>query len=96
MSDQQLFNVFAIQGLSNGIVGALSGALVGVLLCWQLNPLLAMLGLQLAPGVTLPIDIRFDQLGLILFSAVTLTLLAVWYPARRAVSINPADILRDE
>lgn len=96
MSDRQLFTVFAVQGLSNGVVGAVTGAVAGVLLCWQLNPLLAMLGLQLAPGVALPVDIRFEQLCFILLSAVSLTLLAVWYPAKRAVSINPADILRDE
>ncbi|MDX1392494.1 MAG: FtsX-like permease family protein, partial [Rheinheimera sp.] len=96
MTDNKLFYVFAAQGLSNGVVGAVSGALAGILLCWQLNPLLAALGLQLAPGVNLPIDIRFDQLSLILFSALALTLLAVWYPARQAVNINPADILRDE
>lgn len=96
MTDRQLFNIFALQGLSNGVAGALSGALAGVLLCWQLNPILAVLGLQLAPGMTLPIDIRIDQICLILLSAISLTLLAVWYPARRAVSINPAEILRDE
>jgi lipoprotein-releasing system permease protein len=96
MSDRQLFSVFAVQGLSNGVAGAVSGAIAGVLLCWQLNPILALLNLQLSPGVTLPVDIRVDQLSIILLSAVTLTLLAVWYPARRAVSINPADILRDE
>lgn len=96
MTDRQLFNVFAVQGLSNGVAGALSGAIAGVLLCWQLNPLLSVLGLQLAPGVMLPVDIRFGQLCLILLSAISLTLLAVWYPARRAVSINPAEILRDE
>ncbi|NRQ41926.1 lipoprotein-releasing ABC transporter permease subunit [Rheinheimera sp. YQF-2] len=96
MSDNQLFNVFAVQGLSNGVAGAAGGVLAGVLLCWQLNPLLALLGLQLAPGIVLPIDIQFDQLLFILLSAIALTVLAVWYPARRAVSINPADILRDE
>ena len=96
MTDRQLFNVFAVQGLTNGVAGALSGALAGVLLCWQLNPILAVLGLQLAPGMALPIDIRIDQICLILLSAISLTLLAVWYPARRAVSINPAEILRDE
>jgi lipoprotein-releasing system permease protein len=96
MTDNQLFNVFAVQGLSNGVAGAAGGALAGVLLCWQLNPLLALLGLQLAPGIVLPIDIQFDQLLFILLSAIALTVLAVWYPARRAVSINPADILRDE
>jgi lipoprotein-releasing system permease protein len=96
MTDRQLFYVFAAQGLSNGVVGALSGAVAGIVLCWQLNPLLSALGLQLAPGVTLPIDIRVEQLSLILLSALTLTLLAVWYPARQAVNINPAEILRDE
>ena len=96
MSDRKLFAVFAVQGLSNGLTGAISGAVAGVLLCWQLNPLLALLGLQLAPGIALPVDIRLDQLCLILLSAVFLTLLAVWYPAKRAVSINPAEILRDE
>jgi len=96
MSDRKLFAVFAVQGLSNGLAGAFSGAVAGVLLCWQLNPLLALLGLQLAPGIALPVDIRPEQLCLILLSAVFLTLLAVWYPAKRAVNINPAEILRDE
>ena len=96
MTDSQLFRVFAVQGLSNGVIGAVTGAIAGVLLCWQLNPIMTALGLQLAPGVALPVDIRFEQLSLILFSAIALTLLAVWYPARQAVKINPADILRDE
>jgi lipoprotein-releasing system permease protein len=96
MNDRQLFNVFAVQGLSNGVLGAMGGVLAGILLCWQLNPIMALFGLQLAPGVTLPVDIRLSQLVLILLSAIGLTLLAVWYPARRAVSINPAEILRDE
>lgn len=96
MTDRQLFNVFAVQGLSNGVAGALLGLLAGLLLCWQLNPLLAMFGLQLVAGIALPVEIRAEQLGLIFISAVALTLLAVWYPARRAVSTNPAEILRDE
>ncbi|MBZ9610650.1 lipoprotein-releasing ABC transporter permease subunit [Rheinheimera maricola] len=96
MTDQQLFNVFAIQGLSNGFAGAVSGALVGVLLCWQLNPILQVVGLNVVSGVQLPVDIQSDQVLVILLSAMALTLFAVWYPAKRAVAINPADILRDE
>ena len=96
MTDRQLFQVFAVQGLSNGVSGALLGLVAGVLLATQLNSLLDFAGLQLAPGVNLPIDIQPSQLGIIFFSAVGLTLAAVWYPARRAVSINPAEILRDE
>ncbi len=96
MTDRQLFQVFAVQGLSNGVSGALFGLIAGVLVASQLNSLLALAGLQLAPGINLPIDIQPSQLGIIFLSAVGLTLAAVWYPAKRAVSINPAEILRDE
>lgn len=96
MTDRQLFNVFAVQGFSNGLAGAIGGALAGILLCWQLNPILQAIGLKVASGVQLPVDVQSDQILFILLSAMTLTLLAVWYPAKRAVAINPADILRDE
>lgn len=96
MTDRQLFQVFAVQGLSNGVSGAVLGLVAGVVLATQLNTLLDWAGLQLAPGINLPIDIQPTQLGIIFFCAVGLTLAAVWYPARRAVSINPAEILRDE
>ncbi|MGI5309720.1 lipoprotein-releasing ABC transporter permease subunit [Rheinheimera sp. WS51] len=96
MTDRQLFNIFAIQGISNGVVGAVSGAIAGVVLSWQLNNVLSLLGLQVSTVRVLPIDIQLQQILLILLSAVMLTLLAVWYPARKAVRINPAEVLRDE
>lgn len=96
MTNSQLFLVFAVQGMSHGVVGAFAGALVGVLLCWQLNPLMALLGLQLLPGMALPIDLQPLQLLFIVLSALALTALAVIYPAWRAVQIEPAEILRDE
>lgn len=96
MTDRQLFSIFAVQGISNGLIGALLGAVAGLIICWQLNPILMMLGAQLAPGIMLPVDIQLNQIILILLSAVGLTLLAVGYPAMRAVKINPAEILRDE
>lgn len=96
MTNSQLFLVFAVQGMSHGVVGAFAGALAGGLLCWQLNPLMALLGLQLLPGMALPIDLQPLQLLLIVLSALALTALAVIYPAWRAVQIEPAEILRDE
>ncbi|OEY71010.1 hypothetical protein BI198_08080 [Rheinheimera salexigens] len=96
MTDKQLFNIFAMQGISNGVVGAISGAIAGILLSWQLNNILSVLGLHISSVAVLPIDIQLQQILLILLSAVMLTLLAVWYPARKAVRVNPAEILRDE
>lgn len=96
MTNQQLFYVFAIQGMSHGVTGAVLGAVFGVLLTTQLNPLMHMIGLQLVPGMELPIDLRLGQVALIMASALLLTALAVIYPAWRAVQVEPAEILRDE
>jgi lipoprotein-releasing system permease protein len=57
---------------------------------------LNFVGLQLVPGMELPIDLRFGQVLLIMASALLLTALAVIYPAWRAVQVEPAEILRDE
>lgn len=96
MTNQQLFYVFAIQGMSHGVTGAVLGAVVGVLLTSQLNTIMNAIGLQLVPGMELPIDLRFGQVLLIMASALMLTALAVIYPAWRAVQVEPAEILRDE
>ncbi len=96
MTNQQLFYVFAIQGMSHGVTGAVLGAVVGVLLTSQLNTIMHAIGLQLVPGMELPVDLRFGQVLLIMASALMLTALAVIYPAWRAVQVEPAEILRDE
>jgi lipoprotein-releasing system permease protein len=65
-------------------------------LCFQLNPLLEMLGLQLLPGIELPVAVKPLQVLSIVLAALALTAAAVVYPAWRAVQIEPAEILRDE
>lgn len=96
MTDRALFLVFAIQGLFNGVIGAVLGVIAGVLGSWQLNNLLALLGVQVAGGIELPVLMDLSQIASIFISALGLTLLAVLYPAWRAVKINPAEVLRDE
>ncbi|SNY43656.1 lipoprotein-releasing system permease protein [Arsukibacterium tuosuense] len=96
MTDSQLFMVFAFQGVVNGMVGAALGVVAGLLLCLQLNEVLSLFGLQLASGMALPVAVNPLQIATIFACAVGLTLLAVLYPAWRAVKVNPAEILRDE
>jgi len=96
MTDGALFRVFAFQGLVNGVLGAILGVAVGVVASWQLNNLIALFGLQVAGGIQLPVVMDVSQIISIFVSAISLTLLAVLYPAWRAVKINPAEVLRDE
>ncbi|MFC4656610.1 lipoprotein-releasing ABC transporter permease subunit [Rheinheimera marina] len=96
MTDSQLFMVFAVQGMNNGLLGTLTGAVAGVLLTWQLNTLLSVLGIQVIAGVALPTDIQPLQILTIVLAALGLTALAVIYPAWRAVRVQPAEVLRDE
>lgn len=96
MTNGQLFAVFAVQGMGHGVTGAVLGALVGLLLCVQLNSVMAMLGLQLVPGMELPVLVQLTQVLGIIGAALLLTALAVVYPAWQAVQVEPAQVLREE
>lgn len=96
MTNSQLFMVFAVQGMGHGVTGAVLGALVGLVLCFQLNSLMATLGLQLVPGMELPVLVQFTQVLGIIGAALLLTALAVLYPAWQAVQVEPAQVLREE
>lgn len=95
MTNRQLFSVFAVQGMSHGVTGALLGAVAGVLLSWQLNNLLQLFGIQLVPGLQLPVLMQATDVLMIVVAALALTALAVIYPAWRAVQVEPAEVLRD-
>lgn len=90
--------VFIFQGAYNGFVGALSGAVLGVLLVTNLNSATAMLGINLfgVPGQYLPISLNIFNLVWVFVFAVTLAFLASVYPAHRAASLMPAKVLRHE
>ncbi len=90
--------VFIFQGAYNGLVGALSGAVLGVLLVTNLNSATAMLGINLfgVPGQYLPISLNIFNLVWVFAFAVTLAFLASVYPAHRAASLMPAKVLRHE
>jgi len=96
MTDAQLFTVFAVQGMNNGLLGTVTGAVAGIVIAWQLNSILSLLGISVVAGVALPVDIQPVQIFFIIVCALVLTALAVVYPAWRAVQVQPAEILRDE
>jgi len=99
MSHSDIMKIFLFNGVFNGLKGVISGLLLGLLGCWVLNDLLALMGSNLAFGENgqgLPIDIQVPQLFFIAGVALFLCLLASWYPAHKAQSITPANSLRSE
>jgi len=97
MTNRQILIVFMVQGASSGIIGALIGGGLGILLASNLNQILDLMGVALfSAGGQLPINIEPTQIIIVLFLAILLSLLATLYPSYKASSVNPADALRYE
>lgn len=95
LTRRQVMAIFMIQGGSAGIIGALLGTGLGVLLSSQLNSLMPLVGL-LTEGIQLPVAIDITQVVLIATSAMLISLLSTLYPSWRAAAIQPAEALRYE
>ncbi|KJY93219.1 lipoprotein-releasing ABC transporter permease subunit LolC [Vibrio neptunius] len=97
MKDRQVLAIFMVQGASSGVIGALFGGVLGVLLASNINALLESAGIALfAVGGELPIVINPAQISVVVALAILLSLLATLFPAYRASSVKPAEALRYE
>lgn len=94
--------IFIWYGLLSGLVGSLCGVAIGVAASLKLTLIgrliERLLGHRLLSGDIYPIDFLPSQLQwsdvlAVLLTAIVLSLLASWYPARRASRIDPARVL---
>lgn len=95
LTRRQVMLAFIAQGASAGVVGALLGTGLGVLLASQLNRLMPALG-ALLDGAALPVAIEPVQVAVIALSAMAVALLSTIYPSWRAAAVHPAEALRYE
>ncbi|WBM69185.1 lipoprotein-releasing ABC transporter permease subunit LolE [Buttiauxella sp. WJP83] len=94
--------VFIWYGLLAGLLGSVSGVIIGVLASWQLTNIIRviekLIGHQFLSGDIyfidfLPSELHWLDVFYVLVTALLLSLLASWYPARRASRIDPARVL---
>lgn len=94
--------IFVWYGLLAGLVGSVSGVVVGVLAALNLTPIIhaieALTGYHFLSGDIyfidfLPSELHWGDVGIVLVTSLLLSLIASWYPARRASRIDPARVL---
>ncbi|MGV3344894.1 lipoprotein-releasing ABC transporter permease subunit LolE [Enterobacteriaceae bacterium LUAb1] len=94
--------IFIWYGLMAGLAGSLAGVVTGVLVAINLTPM--MRGIEKLTGHHflsgdiyfidfLPSELHWLDVISVLVTALLLSLLASWYPARRASRIDPARVL---
>jgi len=94
--------IFIWYGLLAGLLGSVSGVVTGVLVALNLTPV--MRGIEHLTGHTLlagdiyfidflPSELHWLDVVIVLVTAIVLSLIASWYPARRASRLDPARVL---
>lgn len=96
-TERSIGRIFFLQGLVLGLIGTCLGLVLGYGLCLLARsyPLI-----RLDPDIYylshLPVEVRPVEFVVVGLSALTLSVLASFYPARQAARLDPAEVLRYE
>ena len=85
--------IFLIEGAILGLIGSISGSVLGVTLMYGLSRI-AIKSPFNTTSAFLPIDWSSDQILIAIAFAMLSALFAAWLPARKGGRVRPVDILR--
>ena len=100
-----ILKIFVIEGLVIGVVGTVLGAILGLVIALNLEKVSGfvenLFGFKFLPRDVyyidkLPSQVNPLDVGLIMMTAILITLLATLYPSWRASKLDPAEALRYE
>ncbi|WP_192458645.1 lipoprotein-releasing ABC transporter permease subunit LolE [Musicola keenii] len=101
-SDRLIRAIFIWYGLLAGLLGSVLGTVFGVIAALRLTAMIrgieSLIGHRFLSGDIyfidfLPSELHILDVALVLATSLALSLLASWYPARRASRIDPARVL---
>lgn len=101
-TDGLVKRIFVWQGVFSGVLGSIVGSILGVVLAMNLTQIVklieSLIGHHFLSGDIyfvdfLPSQVAFSDVILVSGTAIMLSLLATWYPAKRASKLNPASVL---
>ena len=96
-SPRRISIIFMMQGLIIGIVGTVSGAIIGVALCWGLTEYkVVSIPQDVYQIAYVPFIIKPEDFITVVVSAVVICFLATIYPSRQAAKLDPVQALRFE
>jgi len=102
---QSIMKVFFLAGASIGVLGTISGVIIGVLFCLNIEnirqAIQSLTGTDLFSAEIyflsqLPADMDIGEVILVCGMSLTLSFLATVYPAWRASRLDPVEALRYE
>ena len=104
-SQGSIMRIFLITGAAIGVVGTLTGFVVGLIICLNIESIREFLSWLTSTELfspelyflsKLPADVDFGETSAVVIMALTLSFLATLYPSWRAARLDPVDALRYE
>lgn len=101
-TNRLISKTFILYGMISGIVGSIIGVLLGAIISAQLSNIIKFIEMLIGHKLLnshiyfidfLPSEIHWQDIAIVFCTAMLLTFIASYYPARRACRIDPVKIL---
>ncbi|PSW21144.1 lipoprotein-releasing ABC transporter permease subunit LolE [Photobacterium sanctipauli] len=101
-TDRLVRSIFVWHGVLSGVIGSLLGSIIGSAVAVNLTAIVTfvegLIGHQFLSGDIyfvdfLPTQLQTHDVAIVTVTAVLLSFLATWYPAKRASALQPATVL---